>query len=107
MSEEKEQPKKPSVDAGLIEKEHARYVAAAHRVQTSIAFMGYSDEAKHLRVGIDMSKSDMSGLATLLIQKGIFTTEEYLTAMADAAEREADKYEAELMAHYGVNIKTI
>lgn len=79
--------------------DHERYAAAAHRVQTAIAvLMSMHSEwsamqPKHLRVGIDMTKSDAGGLATLLMEKGIITQDEYLRAIADAAEREADGYE--------------
>lgn len=60
-----------------------RYTAAAHRVQTAIEF-GVAPKAmepKHMRVGIDMSKADMAGLARLLIEKGVFTLEECVAAM--------------------------
>jgi len=90
-------------------RETERYMAAMHRVQTAIAFRPdkKNQEPKHLRTGIDMSKADMGGLATLLIEKGVFTTEEYLTAIADSAEREADNYEDELSTVFGINIKTM
>lgn len=78
---------------------HDRYSAALHRVQTAIAVLMGSDPSykattpKHMRVGIDMSKSDQAGLAQLLIDKGVFTAEEYVEALAQSAEREADSFE--------------
>ena len=54
-----------------------------------------------------MSKSDLAGLAKLLIDKGVFTLEEYLTALADQAELEANTYEHEISGRFGVNLKTI
>jgi hypothetical protein len=75
------------------------YSDAAHRIQTAIAFLMGRDpnytatEPKHLRVGIDLTKSDMGGLATLLIAKGVFTTEEYIAAVTESAIKEADGYE--------------
>ena len=86
-----------------------RYERAGHRVQTAIAAMPDhgNQTPKHLRVGIDLSKSDMGGLATLLIEKGVITSEEYIAAIADAAEKEADNYEAELSARLGANVTTV
>lgn len=62
---------------------------------------------KHLRVGIDMSKSDLGGMAKLLIDKGVFTLVEYTKAMADQAEIEADQYETELSIRFGINFKKL
>lgn len=106
MSDKKGGAKKP--DHGQIAKDNERYSIAAHRVQTALAFMDGDSRMtpKHMRTGIDMTKSDMGGLANLLIQKGVFTLEEYLTAIADQAEIEADTYEHELSTKTGVNIKT-
>jgi hypothetical protein len=89
--------------------EAARYVKAAHRLQTAIAFNpDKSDkEPKHLRVGIDLSKSDLAGLAQLLIDKGVFSEDEYLTAIADQAEIEADMHEQELSQKLGANVTTL
>lgn len=82
------------------------YRAAAHRVQTAIAFLmndpGWKAiQPKHMRVGIDMLKAEQGGLATLLIEKGVFTKEEYVAAMTKAAEAEADSYEKMLQAVLG------
>lgn len=79
------------------------YNRQAHRVQTAIAVLMQQDdhafvETKHLRTGIDMTKSDHGGLVTLLIAKGVFTLEEYLAALTEAAKREADAYEKVVQA---------
>lgn len=63
--------------------------------------MGPSTEPKHLRVGIDLSKSDQGALATLLIEKGVFTLEEYVAAIADGVEREKEMREKELRVKLG------
>jgi hypothetical protein len=60
-----------------------------------------SVQSKHMRVGIDLSKSDMGGLARLLIEKGVFTEAEYVTAITRAAEDEAAAYEKEVQAVIG------
>lgn len=78
------------------EDDKKRYDAAAHKVQAGLAFLMHIDpelamvSIKQMRVGIDMGKSDQLGLARLLIDKGLFTEEEYYTAMANAAEIEAE-----------------
>ncbi|MFN7224440.1 MAG: hypothetical protein ACK4MS_10515 [Paracoccaceae bacterium] len=96
-------------DKGKNAKEAERYERAAHRVQTAVAFNPDRprDQYKDLRTGIDLSKSDMGGLATLLIAKGVFTLEEYLAAIADAAEREAQVKEDELSIRHGINVRTV
>jgi hypothetical protein len=79
----------------------------AHRVQTAIAgLLARTPDLprcnpKHLRTGIDLTKADMAGLATLLIEKGVFTQDEYIAAITRSAEIEADSYEQELQEAYG------
>lgn len=96
-------------DKGKIAKDAERYERAAHRVQTAIAFNPDrpQDQYKDLRVGIDMSKSDAGGLATLLIEKGVFTRAEYIAAVADFAEQEAKTKEDELSVRFGINVGTV
>ena len=74
-----------------------RYEAAVHRVQSAIAFeierLGENAagaDAKHLRTGINSMMAETSALARLMIAKGVFTEDEYFTAIAEAAEAEAD-----------------
>jgi hypothetical protein len=84
-----------------------RYRAACHAVQSGVAMeQNFTDAAspKHLRTGLDLRASDHEGLVTLLMEKGIFTREEYLKAMADAAEREKARYEEALSQHFGKRI---
>lgn len=96
------------IDHGRIEKADQRYYAAAHRIQTAVAFNPDLTpcQPKHMRVGIDMSKSDQAGLAQLLIDKGVFTLEEYHEAVATSAEQEAESREHDLSARYGINLRT-
>lgn len=80
-----------------LEEDRQRYIDAAHAVQSAIAFtMGPETEPKHLRVGIDITKSDQGALATLLIEKGVITEAEYFKALADGMEREKTMWETEL-----------
>ncbi len=68
-----------------------RYLKAAHAMQSGVAFKKdkTDQEPKHLRVGVNVAMSDLSGLALLLIEKGVITEAEYLKSIADAMEREA------------------
>lgn len=85
-----------------IDEDRHRYIAAAHAVQTAIAATrGRDTEPKHLRVGIDITKSDQGALSELLIKKGIITREELIKALADAMEREQASREAELGVKLG------
>lgn len=88
--------------------EHERYEAAAHAMQSGVAMeMNYRSqptEPKHLRVGINAAMSDMGGLVTLLIEKGVITSEEYIRAVADSMEREKLRYELALSAMTGTKV---
>lgn len=83
-----------------------RYLAAAHKVQSAIAAIPdhANQTPKHLRVGVDMGKSDARGLAQLLIAKGVFTLDEYLEAVVVAAEQEAKDYAEFVSEHLGVKV---
>jgi hypothetical protein len=90
---------------GRKEAARARYLAAAHAVQSGIAFLMQRNarlgDPKHLRVGIDTMKVEQGALATLLIARGVFTEVEYFEAMADAMEREKAGNEVQLTEMYG------
>ena len=87
-----------------IEGNMARYLASAHAMQSAIAYIlehpnnagrplqAPIGSAKDLCVGVHTGKADAGGLARLLIAKGIFTEDEYLAAMADAMEAEAESW---------------
>jgi hypothetical protein len=83
------------------------YATAGHRIQTAIAVLMGRDpsfsltQPKHMRVGLDLSKSDAGGLARLLIAKGVFTEAEYIEAITASAEQEADSYERMVQATLG------
>ena len=84
-----------------------RYHKAMHAVQSAIATILHYDSTgrlvaacdegqnirspKHLRVGIDARASDAKGLAKLLIAKGVFTELEYVQAVTEALEEEAEE----------------
>jgi hypothetical protein len=83
------------------------YEAAAHGVQTAIAFEmevgdGHATEPKHMRLGLDMTKADIGGLAMVLIGKGLFTAYEYAEALRLAVNTELAMREAE---HPGIRFR--
>lgn len=86
-----------------------RYARAAHAMQAGVDLKMHRDgketSPKHLRVGVNSSMSDHGGLAGLLIKKGLITHQEYLEAITEAMEREAQSYESELQGSLGANIK--
>lgn len=89
------------------------YQASGHRIQTAIAVLmgrdpSYRDtEPKHMRVGLDLSKSDQAGLARLLIAKGVFTEAEYVEAITKTADEEANSHERRVQAFLAIpTIKT-
>lgn len=72
------------------------YAEAAHGIQTVKAYElgkpGTEEakkfEPKHIRTGLDLRAADAMGLASLLIDKGVFTLEEYQEYMRLAANEE-------------------
>lgn len=84
------------------------YDQAMHGVQTDIAFRmsrgAKTTEPKHVRVGVDMSKADMLGLVTLLIDKGVFTLDEYVEAVRLSANNEVAMRDAELERELGIKM---
>lgn len=89
----------------------SRYETHAHGMQAGVALeMEKRPEPttpKHLRVGINAAMADHGGLVTLLIEKGVFTKSEYLTAIADAMGREHTRYEEYISELLGGNIKLV
>jgi len=97
------------------EEKYQKYLELLHAVQTGIAWniaISHPDvsdinqdsnlrEHKHLRVGIDVTKSDQGALVSLLIKKGIFTEDEYLDEIVEFMQREVKAYEEGLSAHFG------
>jgi hypothetical protein len=99
------------------EEKRARYAALLHAVQTGIAWELQLDHPeadlntdenlrahKHLRTGIDGSKSDHGALAELLIERGVFTLEDYEDALLRGLEREKARYERVLSERVGAKI---
>src|SRR3954471_24629724 len=86
-----------------------RWVRAMHALQAGVRMemeLGLSrdTEPKHLRVGVNSALVDHGALVALLVQKGLVTEEEYLTAIAEGAEREKRAYEQRLSAALGKTV---
>jgi hypothetical protein len=81
------------------------YEAGAHGVANTFEMEvgdSHTTEPKHMRVGVDMTKVDMGGLAMLLIAKGLLTADEYAEAMRLAAKTELAMCEVE---HPGITFR--
>ncbi len=88
----------------------ARYDAACHAIQSGVKFeheMLRSDDGspKHLRVGVNLAQVSVAALAGLLIDRGLFTMDEYEAAMALAAEQEVERYHARAAAAGWPNVR--
>lgn len=77
-----------------------RYFAAAHAMQSAVAYFMESGLArskettpKHLRVGVNSAMMETSALGRLLMAKGIITEHEYYKSLADGMEAEVASYE--------------
>lgn len=84
-----------------------RYFAAAHGMQSAVAYFMESDLArskettpKHLRVGVNSAMMEASALGRLLIAKGVITEREYYKSIAEGMEAEVKSYEAKLPAEF-------
>lgn len=91
---------------------HTRYHDAMHAVQTGLAILiergQQLAEPKHLRVGINSAMVTDSAISSLLIEKGIFTEDEYVDALAAAAEREHAFIQDEVrkaLGNDGINLR--
>jgi len=93
-------PEEPSAD-------EERYLRALHALQSGVAFeMNYTDtqsatQPKHLRVGVNNALVQHSALVKLLVEKDLFTQEEYWKAVADAMEDEVKFYEERARTRLG------
>lgn len=89
------------------------YEEALHGVQSALAYkiengLTKSAEPKHLRVGIDSSKSDHAALVALLLRKGILNIDEYLEQLRLQINEELHQHEEEVRratGHRGVSFR--
>lgn len=89
-----------------VEQAKRRYHAAAHAMQSGVAFdpTSKSLEPKHLRVGVNSAMVETSAIAGLLMEKGIISEAEWYAALADGMEAEAKRYADELSKQHGMTV---
>lgn len=81
----------------MTQQDTDRYLVAIHAMQSGVAAeMGPQCEPIHLRVGANSAIVSNDAITRLLIEKGVFTLDEYQAATADAMEREQARYEQRL-----------
>jgi hypothetical protein len=84
---------------------HNLYINA---VQSGVAFSvakGEGDTSpKHLRTGVNLAMVEHAALTELLIEKGLITYEEFLTALVKKTREEEEKYEDNLSVVYGKKV---
>lgn len=83
-----------------IEEDKRRYSAAAHAMQSGVAYRMNNDpgetQPKHLRVGVNSAMVDTATIVKLLIAKGVITQEEFYKMLADTMEEEVARYQRDL-----------
>lgn len=89
--------------------EEGRYLSAAHSIQTAVKMQievlgenGAGADPKHLRTGLNMVMSDHAALARLLMKKGIITNDEYMQAITEGTEEEAERMAADTRKKCGL-----
>ena len=77
-----------------------KYFELVHAMQSGVRYdIEHNGEnqaaadAKHLRTGINVALADAGAVVELLIEKGIFTEEEYIERITKYMEKEVLKYE--------------
>ena len=88
--------------------DYSEYEQLAHAMQSGVAMQMEvhpgETTPKHLRVGINSAMSDHGALVKLLIDKGVFTEDEYLAVLVEFMRREVESYEQQLTTHFGTKI---
>lgn len=88
-----------------VESERQRYENAMHAIMTGVGYVQTFDpnerDVKHLRTGINSALISNGALTRLLIDRGIFTEEEWYKTLADVAEHDVKTYQEMLKRHYG------
>lgn len=94
----------------MSEKDVLRYTAALHAIQSGVAYdMKAGQDAsgtspRHLRVGVNSAMVQNAALVKLLIDKGVFSLDEFDKALADEMEEEKRRYEKKLEALAGMRV---
>jgi len=93
----------------------ARYETLLHAMQSGVAMMeqlaatgqarAAELEPKHLRVGVNSAMIETSSLGRLLVEKGVFTWDEYWASIIVTLEAEVASYEEKITGIVGRTIK--
>lgn len=87
---------------------HDDYLAASHAMQSGVAIMMNCDDSetqpKHLRVGVNSALISNGALVALLIEKGIFTLEEFEDKLLEYTLRDVKSYEDKLSKYYNTKV---
>jgi len=87
-----------------LEELRAKLIRLGHAMQSGVAFTMPIDpkatSVKHLRVGVNNALINNAAIASLLMQKGIITEEEYLRELITWTEQDIERYREQLQAHY-------
>ena len=74
----------------------ANFWGTLHAMQSGVAMkMNYDSSEttpKHLRVGVNSAMVETGALAKLLMEKGVFTEEEYYQALVEVMQNEVNLY---------------
>ena len=91
---------------------NSEYNRLVHAMQSGVAMdishcgeKGAGADPKHLRVGVNVAMVESAALAKLLMDKGVFTPEEYNKALIEAHRQEVARYEARLTDRVGSGTK--
>lgn len=89
----------------------AEYATLGHQIQTCVAAdiaLGSSAASpKMLRTGLNIVFVEQAALASLLIEKGVITLEEYQAALKKGLQQEVARLEADLSARMGSTVRSI
>lgn len=85
-----------------------RYVAAMRALESWVAVKARMEPAEtnpqQLRLGVNSALLQQSALVQLLANKGLISEDEFLEAMANAAEQEVARYQQWVSATTGVEV---
>lgn len=88
-----------------LDEEKARYHAAAHAMQTGVKAVAHYEPSEtspaSLRVGVNAAHVSVAALTQLLLDRGLFTLDEYTAANANHMETEVEAYSQRLTGYLG------
>ena len=88
-----------------VEELTVQYADLLHAMQSGVKFSQdkTDQKPKHLRVGVNAALVDHGAVVRLLIEKGVFTEEEYLEALVAGMQDEVTKYRLAIGKERGID----